>query len=102
MVKVLFFFQLFFSKRELTSDSQGTRLESGFESLLQAIVLRSSFFILAVLFVLFDVELILLFPFLMFFYLVSSINSIIILIILRIIIISLIIEWFWCGLKWYS
>jgi NADH:ubiquinone oxidoreductase subunit 3 (subunit A) len=44
------------------SDPQITSLESGFERLKYGIIMSSSFFILAILFVLFDIELVLLFP----------------------------------------
>jgi len=47
---------------ELSKDQELSSLESGFESLYSALDVRSPFFFLAVLFVLFDVELIILFP----------------------------------------
>jgi len=47
---------------ELSKDQELSSLESGFESLYSALDIRSPFFFLAVLFVLFDVELIILFP----------------------------------------
>lgn len=54
--------QFFLSCNSLTSEPQLTVLESGFESLKSRVLLRSSFFIMVALFVLFDLELILLFP----------------------------------------
>jgi len=46
----------------MTRDPQLTSLESGFERLKQRLALRTSFFMLAVLFVIFDMELVLLMP----------------------------------------
>jgi len=67
-------------------------LESGFESLKYGSIISSSFFILAVLFVLFDVELIFLAPG-VFFYSFRFLNQFIIwLVIISTILITLIIE----------
>jgi NADH:ubiquinone oxidoreductase subunit 3 (subunit A) len=54
--------QLAFSSTTLISEPQLTVLEAGFERLKGRVVLSSSFFSLVALFVLFDIELILLFP----------------------------------------
>jgi len=52
----------FWTVKRMTRDPQLTSLESGFERLKQRLALRTSFFILAVLFVIFDMELVLLMP----------------------------------------
>jgi NADH:ubiquinone oxidoreductase subunit 3 (subunit A) len=54
--------QLLLGMEELTQDSQLTPLESGFERRAPALEISSPFFLLAMVFVLFDVELILLIP----------------------------------------
>lgn len=74
-------------------------LESGFEALKFSVALRSPFFFLAILFVLFDLELILLFPSVvsdMTNFAFSQIWGITI----RVIILTLALEWAWYGLKW--
>jgi NADH:ubiquinone oxidoreductase subunit 3 (subunit A) len=50
------------SMNSIFEDNQITALEAGFEGKLSAKILSSRFFFLAILFVLFDIELILIFP----------------------------------------
>ena len=50
------------SDKEILLDSQPSSIESGFEKLWHVMYISSPFFMLAVLFVLFDMELILLLP----------------------------------------
>jgi len=54
--------QVFISSKFLLKTESLTSLESGFERLKSSVFLRAPFFFLAVLFVLFDLELILFFP----------------------------------------
>lgn len=62
VIALLTCIQIFFSSYSLIREPQLTVLESGFERLKSRVLLRSSFFIIVALFVLFDLELILLFP----------------------------------------
>ena len=62
IIMLLTIIQFFLSSYSLIRDPQLTVLESGFESLKSRVLLRSSFFMMVALFVLFDLELILLFP----------------------------------------
>lgn len=83
----------------LDSNNRLRALESGFEALVSNNYISSPFFFLAVLFVLFDLEIVLLLPtvFLIFRYLTAlSIWGII----MGVVFITLILEWSWCGLKW--
>lgn len=58
---LLALFQFIFSSN-FFMDSQLTVLEAGYEGLQAGVLIRSSFFSLVALFVLFDLELVLLFP----------------------------------------
>jgi len=60
---VFFLVQLILAYDEVTIDPQLRPLESGFERLSPSLDISSPFFVLAVLFVLFDIELILLIPY---------------------------------------
>jgi NADH:ubiquinone oxidoreductase subunit 3 (subunit A) len=62
LIIALAIFQIALAIFLYVEDAQLSPLESGFESLRFNAVIRSSFFVLAALFVIFDVELILLFP----------------------------------------
>lgn len=84
------------------SDPQLTSLESGFEGLRQGLIMSSSFFLLAVLFVLFDIELVLLFPGALFHQYLREYLLLSLWLILFLVLVTLIIEWAWCGLKWHS
>lgn len=83
-------------KREKLSKAA---LEAGFESLKPSLTLRAPFFFLAVLFVLFDLELVLVFP-----GIVLDVKSYYFLevwgISFRVILLTLVLEWSWFGLKW--
>jgi len=74
-------------------------LESGFERLKAGNLIRAPFFFLAILFVLFDLELILLLP-----GVVSTLGRITQIALwsytIILILVTLFIEWSWCGLKW--
>jgi NADH:ubiquinone oxidoreductase subunit 3 (subunit A) len=74
-------------------------LESGFESLKIRLYIRSPFFFLAILFVLFDLELVLLFPRIFVFSKVVF-SSVIWTVTLILILVTLTLEWVWSGLKW--
>jgi NADH:ubiquinone oxidoreductase subunit 3 (subunit A) len=65
---ILFVAQLILSEKGNKERLMLFPLESGFESLKPSLTLSSPFFFLAILFVLFDLELILLFPFILFRY----------------------------------
>lgn len=65
---ILFLAQLILSEKGCKERLTLCPLESGFESLKPSLTLSSPFFFLAILFVLFDLELILLFPFVLFRY----------------------------------
>nr|YP_009346429.1 NADH dehydrogenase subunit 3 [Longidorus vineacola]AOT84240.1 NADH dehydrogenase subunit 3 [Longidorus vineacola] len=74
-----------------------TALESGFESLKISNLFSSPFFMMAILFVLFDIELVLLIP--------SILNSnsqilITMMLIITLMATTLMVEWIWSGLKW--
>jgi NADH:ubiquinone oxidoreductase subunit 3 (subunit A) len=58
--------QFYFTRETGLIDSQLTSIESGFENLYFSLFVRTSFFILAVLFVLFDIELVLILPYILF------------------------------------
>jgi NADH:ubiquinone oxidoreductase subunit 3 (subunit A) len=59
---LLLFGQLILSENYFTQDTQLTTVESGFEKMNYVEFMRSPFFFIAVLYVLFDIELILLLP----------------------------------------
>jgi NADH:ubiquinone oxidoreductase subunit 3 (subunit A) len=85
--------QTLLSNVSLLRDPQITSLESGFENLSHAIIISSSFFILAVLFVLFDIELIILIPGILSFCDFSRKMFILFLCILIVVFLTLIVEW---------
>jgi len=62
LVSMVLIIQVFLSRKVLLKKDSLSPLESGFESLKSSIFIRTPFFFLAVLFVLFDLELILFFP----------------------------------------
>lgn len=62
IVMVLLAVQVTFTRKTVYLDTQLGVLESGFESLKRRLFVRSPYFFLAVLFVLFDLELVLLLP----------------------------------------
>lgn len=66
ILMILFIAQLVLSEKGGKERLTLSPLESGFESLKPSLTLSSPFFFLAILFVLFDLELILLFPFILF------------------------------------
>jgi len=74
-------------------DNQLTSLESGFERSLSSDFLRSPFYFLAILFVLFDIELILLFPSILFTSItrINTLNTLSVLVL--VILLTLLLEW---------
>ena len=94
---VLGFVCLFFSS-DFFKDSQLTVLEAGYEGLQLGLPMRSSFFSLVALFVLFDLELVFLFPGILFGLFSDAI--IIWILVVFVVIITLVLEWVWYGLKW--
>lgn len=100
IIILLALIQFFLSSHSLMRDPQLTVLESGFESLKSRVLLRSSFFIIVALFVLFDLELILLFPGILYHLLMDWNWTIIWVFIIIAVIITLFLEWVWFGLKW--
>jgi len=94
--------QLVLSKAVITREPQITALESGFERLNQSLIISSSFFVLAVLFVIFDVELILLFPGVVFHSISKYSLMLIILSLFLVVLLTLLLEWVFFGLKWFS
>lgn len=94
--------QMLLSNRSFVRDPQLTSLESGFENLKSNITIRSSFFILAVLYVLFDIELVLLFPIIFIHFVQGIILTKYIFYLIALVSLTLLLEWWWCGLKWQS
>jgi len=91
--------QVFLSKKGFLGEQILRPLESGFERLHSRISVRTPFFFLAILFVLFDLELVLFFPGIVLFLInVGSFNFW--LLINFTIVFTLVIEWSFCGLKW--
>lgn len=101
IISLLLVVQLSLSRISFVRDPQLRSLESGFEGLKQGVIMRSSFFMLAILFVLFDIELILLFPLVVFFTKTFFIKAVIFLIMLVLVLIVLMFEWYYNGLKWH-
>lgn len=62
MLIILLMVQVFLSRKVASKEERLSPLESGFESIISLMSVRAPFFFLAVLFVLFDLELILFFP----------------------------------------
>jgi len=91
--------QVFLSRKVASKEERLSPLESGFERIISLMSVRAPFFFLAVLFVLFDLELILFFPG------VVSISEEVVIIFVWIsinfiITFTLVLEWSFCGLKW--
>ena len=103
---LLFFVRFFFGVQLRLSgagfglDSQQSSLESGFEALKSVPAIRSSFFLLAVLFVLFDVELILLIPLIPYLVSFRVLTCFVVVLVLSFLVMTLLVEWWWYGLKW--
>lgn len=102
LILLLLLVQIIFSSFSFTRDPQLTVLESGFERLKSRIVLSSSFFSLVALFVLFDIELILLFPGVLFHFFLRLNSGFFYFFLFLVILITLIFEWVWFGLKWQT
>lgn len=100
IVLLLILIQTALSSSRSIRDYQLTSLESGFEIIKYGVLLRSSFFLLGVLFVLFDVELILLLPLVLYRYTVFYFKFNIIVLVICFVLISLFLEWYFSGLKW--
>jgi len=99
LLRFLAIAQIFLGEVDIILDSQLSSIESGFEKVWHSLFISSPFFFLAALFVLFDLELILLIPLLL--GLRISIDYVFNLsLILFVITITLIIEWAVAGLKW--
>jgi len=91
--------QVILARKSSFKAERVTPLESGFESLSSRISLRAPFFFLAILFVLFDLELVLFFPGVISLFRDYSCRILWILVNF-VVIVTLIIEWSFCGLKW--
>lgn len=89
---VLLFGQLILSECYYVQDTQLTTVESGFEKINYVEFIRSPFFFIAVLYVLFDMELILLLPSVLRNF-VSPIQSLRSLLLILTIVITLMLEW---------
>jgi len=92
--------QFLLSSSSLLREPQLTVLESGFERLKSRVLLSSSFFMMVALFVLFDLELILLFPAILYHSYLSLDWMRIWIFVVILVLITLFIEWVWFGLKW--
>lgn len=101
LVFLLLWLQFVFFNEETISRYKLEALESGFERLELGYIIGAPFFFLAVLFVLFDLELLLLLPRILFYNRFRLIFYIIWVILILFIFITLILEWAWCGLKWF-
>lgn len=93
--------QYLLREKENQSDNDLSPLESGFESLKGVFSMGSSFFLLAVLFVIFDVELILVLPMIIS-YSLRSVFFILCVLTLAVILLTLLLEWVISGLKWQA
>lgn len=91
--------QVFLSSKYFTKGEGLSPLESGYERLISSISVRAPFFFLAVLFVLFDLELILLFPGVIYCY-IEMTSFLCWLFINVVVLVTLLVEWVFCGLKW--
>lgn len=99
VVCLLFLVQVRLSDSPIISGRQLGCIESGFEKTNYSTYISRAFFIIAVLYVLFDIELILLLPRL--FILGGQAHVYFsLLILLGIIVGTLLLEWIWSGLKW--
>lgn len=99
MIKFIFFsLQLCLSHRWKLETTSLSPLESGFERLKSSNLFRSPFVIITILFVLFDVELILLIPRI----LKTGLSNRLFFWgrLLFLLTFTLIVEWLWSGLKW--
>ena len=100
IIILLTLIQFFLSSYSLIRDPQLTVLESGFERLKSRVLLRSSFFMIVALFVLFDLELILLFPGILYHLFIGQNWLVIWIFVVIVVIVTLFLEWVWFGLKW--
>lgn len=99
ILTLLLILQLLLSNKFWVNQISLIPLESGFEALKPRLTLRSPYFFLAILFVLFDLELVLLFPWVVF---NSNVSLYFISwgITIRLVFMTLALEWAWYGLKW--
>lgn len=100
LLLVLTAVQLVLAESRLLTEAQYSSVESGFDKLWYSMFSRSPFFFLAVLFVLFDIELILVLPVVIKSHLILILFSIVLALVLAVITITLMFEWLWSGLKW--
>jgi len=99
VVIILLRIQVSLSSKITAAEDDLTSLESGFEAIKPSLSFRSPFFLLASLFVLFDLEIVLLFPSI---YTNISVGFIFNwALITSVIFLTLLIEWAWYGLKWH-
>lgn len=93
---MLFFIivQFFFSKDQESRDLSLHAFESGFESMLYSVLISSAFFILGVLFVLFDIELLFLLVGVIFQPFSSLYKTFCYIFVMRFILLTLLFEWF--------
>jgi len=99
LITIVLLVQIFLSLKRGTKRERLTPLESGFERLNSRISVRAPFFFLAILFVLFDLELILFFPGVVLFFVRNS--SVLLWVIVNFVVVfTLVTEWSLCGLKW--
>nr|YP_009346453.1 NADH dehydrogenase subunit 3 [Xiphinema rivesi]AOT84262.1 NADH dehydrogenase subunit 3 [Xiphinema rivesi] len=96
IIFVFFMLQFILSEHTLFSQDMLSPLESGFESLKTSSLFGSYFFLMAVLFVLFDMELILILPGVLSFSFVDSFWVLL----FAFMLITLLLEWILSGLKW--
>jgi len=89
---VLALVQIFLTSIFYINDGQLVSIEAGFEKLKQRVSIRSSFFILSVLFVLFDIELVLFFPGILFHKEYLFIINTIVVIVLGVVLLTLFLE----------
>lgn len=98
-VSIILIIQVLLSRKTIIKRERLTPLESGFESLKSSIFIRAPFFFMAILFVLFDMELILFFPGVMYSF-INKFSLLLWLVINFVVVFTLMIEWSLCGLKW--
>jgi len=101
ITSILFIVQLLLYKSQIILGSQADPLEAGFESLLIGYALSSPFLFLAVLFVLFDLELLLLLPGVIFHATHRECARYTWLVLIGLVLLTLLFEWSVCGLKWH-
>nr|YP_025915.1 NADH dehydrogenase subunit 3 [Xiphinema americanum]AAQ75779.1 NADH dehydrogenase subunit 3 [Xiphinema americanum] len=96
VILIFFLLQLILSDYSLFTQDMLSPLESGFESLKTSSLFGSYFFLMAVLFVLFDMELILILPGV----LSSSLVDSFWILLFSFMLVTLLLEWVLSGLKW--